>query len=41
MAGEDIIRTSLKDLRRLKVLHGVLEKRFTQKIAASMNCINL
>lgn len=27
---------SLRDLRRLKVLHGVLEKRFTQKVASSM-----
>ena len=34
MAGEDIIRMSLKDLRRLKVLHAVLDKHFTQKAAA-------
>ena len=35
MAGEDIIRMSLKELRRLKVLHAVLDKRFTQKVAAA------
>ena len=35
MAGEDIIRMSLRELRRLKVLHAVLDKRFTQKAAAA------
>jgi transposase len=35
MAGEDIIGMSLKELRKLKVLHAVLDKRFTQKAAAA------
>ena len=35
MAGEDIVRMSLRELRRLKVLHAVLDKRFTQKAAAA------
>ncbi len=35
MAGEDIIRMSLRELKRLKVLHAVLDKRFTQKVAAA------
>jgi len=36
MAGEDIIRMSLRDLRRLKVLHQALDRHITQKTAASM-----
>ena len=35
MAGEDIIRMSFRELRRLRVLHAVLDKRFTQKAAAA------
>ncbi len=35
MAGEDIVRMSLRELKKLKVLHAVLDKRFTQKVAAS------
>ena len=34
MAGEDIIRISFRELKKLKVLHAVLDKRFTQKAAA-------
>lgn len=36
MAGEDIIRMSLRDLRRLKVVHQALDRQITQKMAASM-----
>ncbi len=36
MAGEDIIRMSLRDLRRLKVVHKALDRQITQKLAASM-----
>jgi len=36
MAGEDIIGMSVRDLRRLKVLHSVLDKGITQKVGASM-----
>ena len=35
MAGEDTIRRSLRELKRLKVLHAVLDKHFTQKAAAA------
>lgn len=36
MASEDIIRMSFRDLRRLKVLHQVLDQQITQKTAAAM-----
>ncbi len=36
MTGEDIIRMSLRDLRRLKVLQSVMDRRITQSVAASM-----
>ena len=36
MAGEDIIGMSLRDLRRLKVVHQALDRRMTQKTASSM-----
>ncbi len=36
MTGEDIIRMSLRDLRRLKVVHRALDRRITQKTASSM-----
>ena len=36
MAGEDIIGMSLRELRRLQVVHGALEGRFTQKAAAGL-----
>ncbi len=36
MAGEDIIRMSLKELRRLRVLQSVMDKRITQGVAVSM-----
>ena len=36
MAGEDIIGMSVRELRRLKVLHQALDRRITQKTAASM-----
>lgn len=36
MAGEDIIAMSVRELRRLQVVHGALERRFTQKAAASL-----
>ncbi len=36
MAGEDIIRMSLKELRRLRVLQSVMDGRITQGVAASM-----
>ena len=36
MAREDIIRMSLRDLRRLKVVHQALDRQITQKTAASM-----
>jgi hypothetical protein len=36
MASEDIIRMSLRDLRRLKVLHQVLDREITQKTAAAL-----
>lgn len=35
MAGEDIVRMSFRELKKLKVLHAVLERRFTQKAAAA------
>ncbi|MDH4035281.1 MAG: ISNCY family transposase [candidate division Zixibacteria bacterium] len=35
MAREDIVRMSLRELKKLKVLHAVLDKRFTQKAAAA------
>lgn len=36
MAGEDIIRMRLKELRRLKVLHQALDRQITQRSAASI-----
>jgi len=36
MAGEDIIGMSVRELRRLQVVHGALERRFTQKAAAGL-----
>lgn len=36
MVREDIIRMSLRDLRRLKVVHQALDRRITQKTASSM-----
>lgn len=36
MAGEDIIGMSLRELRRLKVVHQALDRQITQKTAASM-----
>jgi hypothetical protein len=36
MAGEDIIGVSLRDLRRLKVVHQALERQITQTTASSM-----
>ena len=36
MVREDIIRMSLRDLRRLKVVHEALDRQITQKRAASM-----
>ena len=36
MVGEDIIRMSLRELRRLKVVHQALDRQITQKTAASM-----
>jgi len=36
MAGEDIIAMSVRELRRVQVVHGALERRFTQKAAASL-----
>jgi hypothetical protein len=35
MVREDIVRMSLRELKKLKVLHAVLYKRFTQKAAAA------
>lgn len=35
MASEDIVRMSLRELKKLNVLHAVLDKRFTQKVAAA------
>ncbi len=34
MVREDIVTMSVKELKKLKVLHSVLDKRFTQKAAA-------
>lgn len=36
MAGEDIIRMSLREVKRLKVIQEVIEKQVTQRVAASM-----
>ena len=36
MVREDIIRMSLRDLRRLKIVHKALDRRITQKTASSM-----
>lgn len=36
MVREDIVRMSLRELRRLKVVHEVLERQLTQKAGASM-----
>lgn len=36
MAGEDIIRMSLREVKRLKVIQEVIEKQITQRVAASM-----
>ena len=36
MAGEDIIRMSLRELRRLKVAHKALDRQITQRAAGSM-----
>jgi len=36
MAGEDIIRMSMSDLRRLRVVHSALDKHITQKTASSL-----
>jgi len=36
MVREDIIKMSLRDLRRLKVVHEALDRRITQKTASSM-----
>ena len=36
MAGEDIIRMSVRELRRLQVVHKVLDQEMTQKTAASL-----
>ena len=35
MVREDIVRMRLRELKKLKVLHAVLDKRFTQKAAAA------
>ncbi len=36
MTGKDIIRMSLKDLKRLKVIQEVIDRHITQKEAASI-----
>ena len=36
MAEEDIIKMSMRELKRLKVVHKVLDRQVTQKTAASM-----
>ena len=36
MAREDIIKMSLKELKRLKVIQEVIDRHITQKLAASM-----
>ncbi|MEW5993989.1 MAG: helix-turn-helix domain-containing protein, partial [Candidatus Zixiibacteriota bacterium] len=36
MAGKDIIRMSLEELRRLKVVQEAIDRHITQKVAASM-----
>ena len=36
MAGEDVIYMSLRELKRLKVIEAVIERRITQKGAALM-----
>ena len=36
MAGEDIIRMSLRELKRLKVVHQAIDRQITQKTAGSM-----
>jgi len=35
MVGEDVIRMSLRELRRLKVAHDILDRRMTQRMASS------
>ena len=40
MAGEDIIAMSVRELRRLQVVHKVLDKEIRQKAAASLMCIS-
>ncbi len=40
MVGEDIIRISLRDLKRLKVVHEALDRHITQKTASSMLCLS-
>jgi len=40
MVGKDIIRMSLRELRRLKTVHEVRKKHITQKAAASMLCLS-
>ena len=36
MAREDIIKMSIKELKRLKVIQEVIDRHITQKLAASM-----
>jgi transposase len=36
MAGEDIIRMSIKEVKRLGVIRAAIEKRLTQRVAGSM-----
>jgi len=36
MAEEDIIRMSIKEVKRLKVIQEAIEKRITQRVAGSM-----
>jgi len=40
MVGRDIIRMSLRELRRLKAVHEVRKKHITQKAAALMLCLS-
>ena len=40
MVGEDIIGMSLRELKRLKVVHQALDRHITQKAAASMLCLS-
>jgi len=40
MAGKDIIEMSMRDLKRLKVVHDVIGKHITQRVAAEMICLS-